>query len=71
MTIPQVLLIVIVIIPLALAVTNRLRVDVAALIIASALGIAQFAGLGMLGDAGLGNVGVAGFGTFVAVSAGE
>ena len=49
MTIPQVLLIVIVIIPLALAVTNRLRVDVAALIIASALGIAQFAGLGMLG----------------------
>ena len=49
MTSTQLLLIVIVTIPLALVIANRLRVDIAALTIAVALGAAQFFGLSMLG----------------------
>jgi di/tricarboxylate transporter len=51
MTLPQVFLMVIVIIPLLLASLNRLRIDTAALLIAVMLGIAQFLGLGVLGPA--------------------
>lgn len=51
MTLEQVLLIAILIVPLALALLNRLRMDVAALIIAAALGVCQALGLGMLGPA--------------------
>lgn len=50
MTFPQVFLIAVVLIPLALVVMNRLRVDIAALTIALALGIAQFLGMGILGS---------------------
>jgi di/tricarboxylate transporter len=49
MTSPQVFLVVVVAIPLALVVLDRLRVDVAALLIAIALGIAQYFGMGVLG----------------------
>ncbi|MCC7446347.1 MAG: hypothetical protein IT324_02975, partial [Anaerolineae bacterium] len=49
MTLPQLVVIVVVAIPLALAIFNRLRVDTAALIIAAALGVSQFLGLGVLG----------------------
>ncbi len=49
MTLPQVVVVVVVAIPLALAIFNRLRVDTAALIIAAALGVCQFIGLGVLG----------------------
>jgi di/tricarboxylate transporter len=49
MTQTQWLLIAIVLFPLLLVIFNRLRMDVAAIIMAIALGIAQFAGLGMLG----------------------
>ncbi len=51
MTFPQILLIVIVAIPLALALLDKLRMDLAALSMAITLGIAQFFGLGMLGAA--------------------
>ena len=50
-TATQLLLIAIVLIPIALVVFSRLRVDMAALIIAVSLGLAQFFGLGMLGPA--------------------
>jgi di/tricarboxylate transporter len=49
MSLPQVIVIAIVVIPLVLVALNRLRVDIGALIIAIGLGIAQFAGLGVLG----------------------
>lgn len=49
MTFTQILVILIVIIPLVFVALNRLRMDIGALIIASALGLAQFAGLGVLG----------------------
>src|SRR3954452_13487369 len=49
MTFPQILLIAIVAIPLALVITSRLRIDVAAMSIAAALALAQFLGLGILG----------------------
>ncbi|HEY3341997.1 MAG TPA: SLC13 family permease, partial [Anaerolineae bacterium] len=49
MTIPQILVIAIVAIPLIFVSLNRLRMDVGALVIACLLGIAQFAGLGILG----------------------
>lgn len=52
MTLAQVLLIVIVMIPLALAILNRLRLDVAALLIAALLGLAQFLGVGIIAQAG-------------------
>jgi di/tricarboxylate transporter len=51
MTSLQVLLIIIVAIPLAFVLIDRLRMDIAALIIAASLGIAQFFGLGILGPA--------------------
>ena len=47
----QLLLILIVAIPLAFVLLNRLRMDIAALIIAASLGVAQFFGVGMLGPA--------------------
>jgi di/tricarboxylate transporter len=49
MLITQWLLVIIVIVPLALVVVNRLRMDTAALLMALLLGILQFAGLAMLG----------------------
>lgn len=49
MTLEQGLLIAIVVIPLGLVLANRLRVDVAAVLMAALLGICQLAGLGMLG----------------------
>lgn len=52
MTLPQWLLIFIVCAPLALVIANRLRIDLAALIMIVALGSLQFAGIGMLGEAG-------------------
>src|SRR5512147_1227454 len=51
-TFSQLLLIVIVTVPLIFVFMNRLRMDVAALIIAAALGITQFLGLQMLAVAG-------------------
>ena len=47
----QLLLITIVTIPLTLVFLNRLRMDIAALIIAASLGVAQFFGAAMLGPA--------------------
>lgn len=52
MTVPQWILIFVLCVPLALVVTNRLRIDLAALLMAVSLGVLQFAGLGMLGPAG-------------------
>jgi di/tricarboxylate transporter len=51
LTLPQIFLIVVVIVPLALVSLDRLRVDVAALLIAAVLGVAQFLGMGILGAA--------------------
>ncbi len=51
MTATQWALIAVVSIPLALVVTNRLRMDLAALFMAAVLGIMQFLGLGVLGPA--------------------
>ena len=51
MTYAQILLIVIVLVPLGLTLFNKLRPEIAALIIAAGLGIAQFLGVGMLGPA--------------------
>ena len=51
MTAPQLLLILIVAIPIVLVSLNRLRMDVAALLIAICLGLAQFFGIEMLGPA--------------------
>ena len=42
----------VVLVPLALVATNRLRIDLAALLMAVLLGILQLAGMGMLGAAG-------------------
>jgi di/tricarboxylate transporter len=52
MTATQIFLVVVVAVPLGLALANRLRVDLAALVIAAALGTAQFFGMGVLGPAG-------------------
>ena len=49
MQLTQWFLIAIVVIPLALVATNRLRMDVAALMMAAALGILQYAGFAMIG----------------------
>jgi di/tricarboxylate transporter len=51
MSYTQWLLVFIVVIPLGFVMTNRLRMDVAALLMALTLGILQFAGMGMLGPA--------------------
>lgn len=51
MTLPQIIVVVTVLIPLALVISNRLRADVAALVITVILGAAQFLGLGILGAA--------------------
>ncbi|MBI1281678.1 MAG: SLC13 family permease [Anaerolineaceae bacterium] len=49
MTIPQLFVIGVIAVPLVLILTNRLRLDVAAIIIAVSLAVAQFLGLGVLG----------------------
>src|SRR5512143_388180 len=49
MTITQWILIALVLVPLAFVVANRLRVDVAALLMAVCLGVLQLLGFGMLG----------------------
>jgi di/tricarboxylate transporter len=51
MTDAQWILIAVVCIPLAFVITNRLRIDLAALLMAASLGIFQFLGLGILGPA--------------------
>jgi di/tricarboxylate transporter len=51
-TIEQIILLVVLFVPLALVLTNRLRIDLAALLMAVILGILQFAGFGILGPAG-------------------
>jgi di/tricarboxylate transporter len=51
MTLPQVFLIVVVAVPLVLVSLERLRIDVAALLIVVALGTAQYLGMGILGAA--------------------
>jgi di/tricarboxylate transporter len=52
MTLTQWLLIIVVALPLLAAAMGRVRVELAAWIIAAILGVAQYAGLGMLGPAG-------------------
>ena len=52
MTAAQWVLIAVVLVPLALVAMNRLRIDLAALLMAVLLGILQLAGMGMLGGAG-------------------
>ncbi|MCL4249829.1 MAG: anion permease [Anaerolineae bacterium] len=49
MTFAQIYVVIVLVIPLALVFMNRLREDVAALLMAVALGVAQFLGLGVLG----------------------
>ncbi len=51
MTLSQILLMVIVLLPLAFVLWNRLRMDTAALLIAGLLALAQFLGVGMIGKA--------------------
>jgi di/tricarboxylate transporter len=51
MTFTQILVIVIIAVPLGLAATNRIRVDIAALTIALLLATAQYLGYGVLGEA--------------------
>jgi di/tricarboxylate transporter len=51
MTFPQILVILIILAPIVCVVLGRLRMDIAAMSMAVALGIAQFAGLGVLGPA--------------------
>lgn len=51
MQLTQWLLVIILVIPLAFVMVNRLRMDLAALLMAILLGALQFAGLGMLGPA--------------------
>jgi di/tricarboxylate transporter len=65
MTIPQLLLILVVSIPLAFVAFNRLRMDIAALLIAAILGALQYLGLPVLGPANSPNLAtqaIAGFG---------
>ena len=52
MTFTQIILLAVLFIPLVFVVTNRLRIDLAALLMAVTLGILQFAGFGILGSAG-------------------
>jgi len=51
MSLAQWLLLVVICIPLALVLMNRLRMDLAALMMAAALGVLQFLGMGILGQA--------------------
>ncbi len=51
MQLTQWLLVLILVIPLAFVMANRLRMDLAALLMAVLLGALQLAGLGMLGPA--------------------
>lgn len=51
MTVPEIVVLLILVIPLTLVFLNRLREDVAGLLMAVLLGLAQFAGLGVLGPA--------------------
>jgi len=51
MTIEQIILLVVLCVPLILVIINRLRIDLAALLMAVTLGVLQFAGLGILGPA--------------------
>ncbi len=50
MTPSQIFVVVVVALPLALVITRRMRIDVAALLIAVVLGLAQYLGYGILGD---------------------
>lgn len=50
MTFPHVFLIIVVLVPLIMATTGRLRIDVAAVFIAVSFGIAQYLGMGILGN---------------------
>ncbi len=52
MTTAQLILLAVLFIPLVLVFTNRLRIDLAALLMAVSLGVLQFAGFGILGPAG-------------------
>lgn len=49
----QILVVLILLIPLGFVIASRLRMDVAALLMATALGILQLAGIGVLGPAGI------------------
>jgi di/tricarboxylate transporter len=49
MSLAQVFVVALIVIPLGLITTNRMRLDIAALLIAIALGVAQLLGLGVLG----------------------
>ncbi|MCA9907536.1 MAG: SLC13 family permease, partial [Anaerolineae bacterium] len=49
MTLAQIYVVLVLVIPLVLVFMNRLREDIAALLMAVALGVAQFLGLGVLG----------------------
>ncbi|MEP6986234.1 MAG: SLC13 family permease, partial [Chloroflexota bacterium] len=51
MSLPQLYVIGVIVVPLMLIATNRLRLDVAAMMTALALALAQVAGLGVLGPA--------------------
>jgi di/tricarboxylate transporter len=51
-TVDQLILLFVLVVPLALVLTNRLRIDLAAMLMAVTLGVFQFAGLGILGPAG-------------------
>ena len=51
MTFPQILLLVIVVVPLMLVVRGIMRTDIAALVIAAALAVAQYVGIGIIGPA--------------------
>lgn len=52
MTIPQLIVIAIIVLPLALIATNRLRLDVAAMLTAITLAVCQLLGIGILGAPG-------------------
>lgn len=51
MTFPQIFVLIVLLIPLALVFMGRLREDVAALLMAAILGVAQYLGMGVLGAA--------------------
>jgi len=53
MTFPQLLLVAILFLPLILVLMNRMRMDVAALLIAALLGLAQFLGVGIIAEANM------------------
>lgn len=53
MTATQIVVVIIIAVPLTLAITNRIRIDIASVMIAVGLGIAQYFGLGVLAPANL------------------